>query len=128
MHIDTRLIKLIEFVKKDVAKGKGLGELSETDDLVAAEVMDSLDVMKLLLFLEEEFGIKVTDKDLTMDNLRTIESIYNFAVKKAKEQGGNDYVALGLPANRSRRSSMNSPRLPSAPNRNNSILPSGRCQ
>jgi methoxymalonate biosynthesis acyl carrier protein len=87
MHIDHRLIKLIEFMRRDIARGKGIHDLSETDDLIAAEVMDSLNIMKVLLFLEENFNIKVEDKELTLDVLRNIESIYSFAKKKMKEQG-----------------------------------------
>ena len=84
MQVDTKLIKLIEFVKKDLARGKGIGDLSETDDLVEAEVMDSLGIMKLILFLEENFQIKISDEDLTLENFKSIETIYSLAESKMK--------------------------------------------
>ena len=87
MQVDTKLIKLIEFVKKDLARGKGIGDLSETDDLVEAEVMDSLGIMKLILFLEENFQIKISDDDLTLENFKSIETIYSLA--EGKMQGGS---------------------------------------
>lgn len=87
MQVDTKLIKLIEFVKKDLARGKGIGDLSETDDLVEAEVMDSLGIMKLILFLEENFQIKISDDDLTLENFTSIETIYSLA--ESKMTGGS---------------------------------------
>lgn len=87
MQVDTKLIKLIEFVKKDLARGKGIGDLIETDDLVEAEVMDSLGIMKLILFLEENFQIKISDDDLTLENFKSIETIYSLA--ESKMTGGS---------------------------------------
>ncbi|HBG05112.1 MAG: acyl carrier protein [Geobacteraceae bacterium GWC2_58_44] len=87
MQVDTKLIKLIEFIKKDLARGKGIGDLSETDDLVEAEVMDSLGIMKLILFLEDNFSIKISDDDLTLENFRSIETIYSLAETKIQEGG-----------------------------------------
>ena len=82
MQVDTKLIKLIEFVKKDLARGKGVTDLSEADDLVEADVMDSLGIMKLILFLEENFGIKISDEDLTLENFRSIDTIYSLIEAK----------------------------------------------
>jgi methoxymalonate biosynthesis acyl carrier protein len=87
MQADTKLIKLIEFIKKDLARGKGIGDLTETDDLVEAEVMDSLGIMKLILFLEENFQIKISDEDLTLENFTSIETIYSLA--ESKMTGGS---------------------------------------
>jgi methoxymalonate biosynthesis acyl carrier protein len=87
MQVDTKLIKLIEFVKKDLARGKGVTDLSEADDLVEAEVMDSLGIMKLILFLEENFGIKISDEDLTLENFRSIETIYSLVEEKLGSAG-----------------------------------------
>ena len=88
MQVDSKLVKLIEFIKKDLARGKGIGDLSETDDLVEAEVMDSLGIMKLILFLEENFSIKISDEDLTLENFRSVQSIWSLVEKKSKGGGG----------------------------------------
>ena len=87
MDVDTRFVKLIEFIKKDLARGKGLGDLSETEDLVEAEVMDSLGIMKLILFLEENFSVKISDEDLTLENFRSIETISSLVESKVAGGG-----------------------------------------
>lgn len=88
MQVDPKVIKLIEFIKKDLARGKGIGDLSEADDLVEAEVMDSLGIMKLILFLEENFSIKISDDDLTLENFRSVQTICSLVEKKVKKGGG----------------------------------------
>ncbi len=86
MHIDHGLIELIEFIKTDLAKGKGIRHLSETDNLVEAEVMDSLAIMKLILFLEDKFDIKIGDEDMALENFTSVEAIYSLVEKKRKKK------------------------------------------
>jgi acyl carrier protein len=52
-------------------------------------VVDSIGVLELVGFLETEFGIVVTDEDLTTDNFRTVAQIGAFVQVK---QGAGDAV------------------------------------
>jgi methoxymalonate biosynthesis acyl carrier protein len=84
MPDDTKLTKLIDYIKTDLARGKGVSNLGETDDLVEAEIMDSLGIMKLILFLENNFSVKISDDDLTLENFSSIQSIYTLVENKMK--------------------------------------------
>jgi len=84
MPVDTDNTKLIEFIKNDLARGKGVSQISESDDLVEAEIMDSLGIMKLILFLENNYSIKISDDDLTLENFSSIRSIDSLVQKKMK--------------------------------------------
>jgi methoxymalonate biosynthesis acyl carrier protein len=84
MPDDTNLTKLIDYIKTDLARGKGVSNLGETDDLVEAEIMDSLGIMKLILFLENNFSVKISDDDLTLENFSSIQSIYSLVENKMK--------------------------------------------
>lgn len=84
MPDDTNLTKLIDYIKTDLARGKGVGNLGQTDDLVEAEIMDSLGIMKLILFLENNFSVKISDDDLTLENFSSIQSIYSLVENKMK--------------------------------------------
>lgn len=86
MRIDHGLIDLIEFIRTDLARGKGIHHLSETDNLVEAEVMDSLAIMKLILFLEEKFDIRIGDEDMALENFTSIDSIYSLVEKNRKKR------------------------------------------
>ena len=79
MQDDT---KLIEFIKTDLARGKISGALASTDDLIESEILDSLGIMKLILFLENAYAVKISDDDLTLENFSTIMSINSLIERK----------------------------------------------
>jgi acyl carrier protein len=58
------------------------GQLSHSEDLLAAELIDSLAITELVSFLEAEFTISVDDEDLTPENFRTVDSIAAFVSRK----------------------------------------------
>lgn len=58
------------------------GQLPHDEDLLAAELIDSLAITELVSFLEAEFAIKVEDEDLTPENFRTVDSIAAFVTRK----------------------------------------------
>ena len=49
--------------------------VSATDDLFITEVIDSMQVLDLVLFLESEMGVELDQGQLTVDNFRTVETI-----------------------------------------------------
>jgi methoxymalonate biosynthesis acyl carrier protein len=79
MQDDT---KLIEFIKKDLARGKVTGSLGSSDDLIESEILDSLGIMKLILFLENNYSVKISDDDLTLENFSSIVSINSLIERK----------------------------------------------
>ena len=72
---------LIDFVQDELARGMQLESLSLTDNLINTGILDSLGIMKLILFLEEKFSVKITDEDLIPENFESIRTI-NFLVEK----------------------------------------------
>lgn len=82
MAADIHKATLIDFIKYDLAKGKGITHLAESDDLVDSDIMDSLGIMKLILFLETTYPVKIADEDLTLENFSSIDTIYSFLLSK----------------------------------------------
>jgi acyl carrier protein len=58
------------------------GQLGHDEDLLAAELIDSLAITELVSFLEAEYSIAVQDEDLTPENFRTVDSIAAFVSRK----------------------------------------------
>jgi acyl carrier protein len=50
-------------------------DVSDTESLVTAGLLDSLDVMQTVTFLEEEFGVDFTVRPFNPDDFDKIESI-----------------------------------------------------
>ncbi len=67
-----------EFIVNEIAQGIELGTLGHEEDLLAAELIDSLGITELVSFLEARFGITIGDEDLTPENFRSIDAIAAF--------------------------------------------------
>lgn len=55
------------------------GELDPDTDLIRTGIVDSLSIMQLIVFLEEETGAQVPLEDLMLDSIRTarrIDAVY----------------------------------------------------
>ena len=48
------------------------------EDLLAADLIDSLGITELVSFLERRYGIAVSDDELLPENFQTIEKIAAF--------------------------------------------------
>ena len=57
----------------------------QADDLLSDTGIDSHNLLDLVIFLEREFDINISDADLTANNLASISSIAKCAVKSSNE-------------------------------------------
>ncbi len=63
--------KLKEFLKKETQK-----EISgDSENLLAANILDSFSMIKIIGFIESELKIKPNMEELTLDNFNSIETI-----------------------------------------------------
>lgn len=53
----------------------GHSTITVEDDLLGDNLVDSIGIMSLIAFMEEEFVIKVPLEDITIENFRTVENI-----------------------------------------------------
>lgn len=71
-----------KFVVTEITGELELGKVPHDEDLLAADLIDSLGITELVSFLEASYGIKVADEDLTPDNFRSIDAIAAFVARK----------------------------------------------
>lgn len=75
--------KIREFLETEPDFKSALPEsLKDTDSLIDLGVVDSLGILKLVLFIEETFGINIGPEDLNQENFETISSMENFIACK----------------------------------------------
>jgi acyl carrier protein len=79
---------LVNFVSKELSADLDSRDLDDNEDLLEGGIIDSLGIMKLLAFIEEEFSIRVIDQELTPENFQTINSILHLI--ETKQAGMND--------------------------------------
>lgn len=55
--------------------------LEADDDLLGGGILDSLGMMKLILFIENEFEVKVPPEDMVIENFMTVGHITSYLEK-----------------------------------------------
>jgi methoxymalonate biosynthesis acyl carrier protein len=56
--------------------------VSIEDDLLKQEILTSITMLPLVLFLEQEFHVRVRDNDLLVANFRSVSAIADFVQRK----------------------------------------------
>jgi acyl carrier protein len=76
--------RVMDFVKEDLLLDGSTTTLAVDTPLLDG-VMDSLGLMQLVAFLEEEFAIQIDDVDVTVAHFRTVADIDRFVNEKARQ-------------------------------------------
>ena len=66
-----------EILKNFISQDKGIkvDELGNDTSLLESGLIDSVNMVQILSFIEEQFGIKVGDDELVPENFETIDSM-----------------------------------------------------
>lgn len=78
-EIDTTLIAYIS--------GELIGDhpgftLAPEDDLLGSALLDSLGVMRLVAFIEKEFGISVPPEDVTIEHFGSVQTMTSYLQRR----------------------------------------------
>jgi len=76
--------ELLENVKKMVASqlGKAEDEISPESSFIEDLGADSLDLVELIMSMEDEFGIEISDEDA--ESIVTVQDAINFITERKK--------------------------------------------
>ena len=76
--MDQTQLKIKEFLSRFFKNH----DLQPDEDIFALGFVNSLLAMQLVAFVEKEFGVRVEDADLDLDNFRTMSSIASLVARK----------------------------------------------
>jgi acyl carrier protein len=71
------------FILEAFLPGEDPSELTEETELVSSGILDSVATLKLVTFLEEEFGISVEPHEADEEHLNTLRSIAELVASKS---------------------------------------------
>lgn len=74
--------KIKQFINENFLFGESSEKLGDEDSLLEQGIIDSTGVLELVMYLEENHGIKVEDDELLPENLDSISSIAAFVDRK----------------------------------------------
>jgi acyl carrier protein len=73
-----------DFILREFLPGEDPGELTERTPLITGGILDSISTLKLVVFLEEHFGITIEAFEAGVEHLDSISQISELVAYKQK--------------------------------------------
>jgi len=70
------------FILTEYLPGEDPAALTDTTPLMTTGILDSIAVLKVVTFLENQFGIVIQPHEAVVENLNTLSDIERFIVSK----------------------------------------------
>lgn len=70
--------QLVDYIGGQLLSGRVRGGVSEDEDLLGSGLLDSLGIMQLVWFIEEELGVAVPPEDVTIENFQSVAKIGDY--------------------------------------------------
>lgn len=74
--------RIKDYIMREFLPGEDPGELTATTPLISGGILDSIAALKLVMFLEQEYGVAFEAHEVNRDNLDTITSIVQLLISK----------------------------------------------
>ena len=82
MDQETIKATVKNFILNEFLPGEDPAALTDTTALVTAGILDSIAVLKVVTFLENQFGITIEPHEAVVENLNTLSDIGRFVLSK----------------------------------------------
>jgi acyl carrier protein len=76
--------KVKDYILREFLPGEDPNELQSDTPLITGGILDSIATLKLVSFLEEQFGISIAAHEADVDHLNTIDDIAALVISKQK--------------------------------------------
>ncbi|MEF8734495.1 MAG: acyl carrier protein [Candidatus Accumulibacter meliphilus] len=72
---DELMQKIKNFIMEEFLPGEDPDELTETTPLISGGILDSIATLKLVMFIEEQYGVNFEPHEVDKENLDDLVSI-----------------------------------------------------
>lgn len=77
-----------DYISRELVQDPALLPLADETSLLETGILDSLSLLRLVVYLEERFGIMVGDADLLPENFASVEAICAYLRTREPEKQG----------------------------------------
>jgi acyl carrier protein len=70
------------FILNEYLPGEDPSALTEDTPLMTTGILNSIEVLKVVMFLENQFGITITPRESGVENLNTLSDIVRLVMSK----------------------------------------------
>jgi acyl carrier protein len=74
--------KIKSYIAQNILFSKNGFEYDDDDSFLEKGIVDSMSVMELIMFIEEDYGLTVDDEEMTTDNFDSINRLANYVQRK----------------------------------------------
>jgi acyl carrier protein len=67
-----------KYLHEEILGGNAEVTVEDEDDLLLSGLVDSIGLMRLIAFLEEEFDVQVPPEEVTIDRFRSVATIAQY--------------------------------------------------
>ncbi len=67
--------QIISFIKTDIHAGRNDLHIEPEEDLLSSGLLGSMDMVRVIEFIERTFEIKVAPQEMTIDNFISVEAM-----------------------------------------------------
>lgn len=79
-----------DYISRELVQDASLLPLGNATSLLETGILDSLSLLRLVVFVQEQFGVTVDDADLVPENFDTVDTICAYLRSRAgANQAGN---------------------------------------
>ncbi|MEO1516135.1 MAG: acyl carrier protein [Bacteroidota bacterium] len=69
---------IIRYIQEELLNGREDIELEAEDNLLTEGLIESMSMLRLIQFIEEEHDLKVQPQDMTIENFMSVEAIVQY--------------------------------------------------
>jgi acyl carrier protein len=80
-----------DYISRELVQDPARLPLADDESLLESGILDSLSLLRLVVFLEERFGITVGDTDLLPENFASVNAICAYLRAREPERQGAAY-------------------------------------
>ena len=75
------------YVTTELLYDRDASALGDDDSLLGPGLLDSVAILRLIAWLEEEFGVRIPDEDVVPDHVESVRRLADL-VRRRQEAGG----------------------------------------
>jgi len=79
---DALMQRIKNFIMEEFLPGESPDELTEITPLISGGILDSIATLKLVMFMEEQFGVSFEPHEIDKENLDDLASILRLLQSK----------------------------------------------
>lgn len=70
--------QIIQFIKTEIHGNRSSVNIAPADDLLTSGLLASMDMVRVVEFLEQTYDIKIAPQDMNIDHFISVEAMANY--------------------------------------------------